>query len=107
MPTGLAGILIDILTLQFLPFALRGFVAASVGVALVAFGAAGYWLTSAGVVLGGRVLDAGCGQGFFADAADETRQKGSQPGRTPSSPGSRCRGRQGGQSARQCDARPP
>jgi uncharacterized cofD-like protein len=38
-PTGLAGGLIDLLTLQFLPFALRGFVAASVGVLLVAFGA--------------------------------------------------------------------
>jgi uncharacterized cofD-like protein len=38
-PTGLAGALIDLLTLQFLPFALRGFTAASVGVALVAFGA--------------------------------------------------------------------
>ena len=38
-PTGLAGTLIDLLTLQFLPFALRGFVAGSVGVALVAFGA--------------------------------------------------------------------
>ena len=38
-PTGLAGSLIDLLTLQFLPFALRGLVAGSVGVALVAFGA--------------------------------------------------------------------
>jgi uncharacterized cofD-like protein len=38
-PTGLAGGLIDLLTLQFLPFALRGFVAGSVGVALVAIGA--------------------------------------------------------------------
>ncbi len=38
-PTGLAGGLIDLLTLQFLPFALRGFVAGSVGVVLVAFGA--------------------------------------------------------------------
>ncbi len=38
-PTGLVGGLIDLLTLQFLPFGLRGLVAASVGVALVAFGA--------------------------------------------------------------------
>jgi uncharacterized cofD-like protein len=38
-PTGLTGALIDILTLQFLPFALRGFIAGSVGVALVVFGA--------------------------------------------------------------------
>ena len=38
-PTGLAGALIDTLTLQFLPFALRGFVAGSVGVLLVAIGA--------------------------------------------------------------------
>jgi uncharacterized cofD-like protein len=38
-PTGIAGALIDLLTLQFLPFALRGFIAGSVGVALVAFGA--------------------------------------------------------------------
>jgi uncharacterized cofD-like protein len=38
-PTGLAGAFIDLLTLQFLPFALRGFIAASVGVALVAIGA--------------------------------------------------------------------
>jgi uncharacterized cofD-like protein len=38
-PTGLAGGLIDVLTLQFLPFALRGFVAGSVGIALVAIGA--------------------------------------------------------------------
>jgi uncharacterized cofD-like protein len=37
-PTGLLGGLIDLLTLQFLPFGLRGLVAASVGVALVAFG---------------------------------------------------------------------
>jgi uncharacterized cofD-like protein len=37
-PTGLVGGLIDLLTLQFLPFGLRGLVAASVGVALVAFG---------------------------------------------------------------------
>ena len=35
-PTGLAGALIDLLTLQFLPFEWRGFVAGSVGVALVA-----------------------------------------------------------------------
>jgi uncharacterized cofD-like protein len=38
-PTGLAGGLIDLLTLQFLPFAVRGFVAGSVGVVLVLFGA--------------------------------------------------------------------
>jgi uncharacterized cofD-like protein len=38
-PTGLPGTLIDLLTLQFLPYALRGLVAASVGVALVMFGA--------------------------------------------------------------------
>jgi uncharacterized cofD-like protein len=38
-PSGLAGSLIDLLTLQFLPFALRGFIAASFGVALVALGA--------------------------------------------------------------------
>ncbi len=38
-PTGLAGTLIDLLTLQFLPFALRGLVAGSVGVVLVVFGA--------------------------------------------------------------------
>ena len=38
-PTGLTGGLIDLLTLQFLPFALRGFVAGSVGVVLVLFGA--------------------------------------------------------------------
>jgi len=37
-PTGLVGGLIDLLTLQFLPFGLRGLVAASAGVALVAFG---------------------------------------------------------------------
>ena len=37
-PTGLVGGLIDVLTLQFLPFELRGLIAASVGVALVAFG---------------------------------------------------------------------
>jgi len=37
-PTGLVGGLIDLLTLQFLPFGLRGLIAASVGVALVAFG---------------------------------------------------------------------
>jgi len=37
-PTGLAGALIDVLTLQFLPFALRGFAAGSVGVILVLFG---------------------------------------------------------------------
>jgi len=37
-PSGLAGTLIDLLTLQFLPFALRGFVAASVGIALFLLG---------------------------------------------------------------------
>jgi uncharacterized cofD-like protein len=37
-PTGLAGALIDLLTLQFLPFALRGFAAGSVGVVLVLVG---------------------------------------------------------------------
>jgi uncharacterized cofD-like protein len=37
-PTGLVGGLIDVLTLQFLPFGLRGLVAASVGVGLVVFG---------------------------------------------------------------------
>jgi uncharacterized cofD-like protein len=37
-PTGLAGSLIDLLTLQFLPFALRGFVAATIGVVLVVIG---------------------------------------------------------------------
>ena len=38
-PSGVAGGLIDLLTLQFLPFALRGFTAASVGIALVVIGA--------------------------------------------------------------------
>jgi uncharacterized cofD-like protein len=38
-PDGLPGVLIDILTLQFLPFALRGLIAASLGVGLVVFGA--------------------------------------------------------------------
>jgi uncharacterized cofD-like protein len=38
-PTGLTGNVIDLLTLQFLPFTLRGFIAMTVGVALVAFGA--------------------------------------------------------------------
>ena len=38
-PTGLAGNVIDLLTLQFLPYALRGLIAATVGLALVAFGA--------------------------------------------------------------------
>ena len=38
-PAGLAEWLLDVLTLQFLPFALRGFVAASVGIVLVAIGA--------------------------------------------------------------------
>ena len=37
-PTGLVGSFLDLLTLQFLPFALRGFIAGSVGVGLVAFG---------------------------------------------------------------------
>ena len=37
-PTGLAGALIDLLTLQFLPFEWRGFVAGSVGVVLVLVG---------------------------------------------------------------------
>ncbi len=38
-PAGPAEWLLDVLTLQFLPFALRGFVAASVGIVLVALGA--------------------------------------------------------------------
>jgi uncharacterized cofD-like protein len=38
-PAGVAESLLDVLTLQFLPFALRGFVAASVGIVLVAIGA--------------------------------------------------------------------
>jgi len=38
-PGGLAGVVIDILTLQFLPVALRGLIAGLVGVALVAVGA--------------------------------------------------------------------
>ncbi len=38
-PTGLAGGVIDLLTLQFLPFPLRGLLAASAGVVLVALGA--------------------------------------------------------------------
>jgi uncharacterized cofD-like protein len=37
-PEGLAGGVIDLLTLQFLPFALRGLVAGSIGVGLVAIG---------------------------------------------------------------------
>ena len=37
-PAGLADSILDLLTLQFLPFALRGFVAASVGIVLVAIG---------------------------------------------------------------------
>jgi hypothetical protein len=37
-PAGLAGALIDIVTLQFLPFYLRGFTAMSAGIALVALG---------------------------------------------------------------------
>lgn len=38
-PSGVAGALIDLLTLQFLPFALRGLIAGSLGVALVILGA--------------------------------------------------------------------
>ena len=38
-PCGLAGTLIDVLTLQFMPFALRGFVAGLVGLGLVGIGA--------------------------------------------------------------------
>ena len=38
-PTGLAGSLLDMLTLQFLPYELRGLIAGTVGVGLVAFGA--------------------------------------------------------------------
>jgi uncharacterized cofD-like protein len=38
-PGGLAGAIIDVLTLQFLPFAVRGLVAAALGVALVGLGA--------------------------------------------------------------------
>ncbi len=38
-PTGLAGTFLDLMTLQFLPFAVRGLVAGSIGVVLVAFGA--------------------------------------------------------------------
>lgn len=38
-PGGLAGATIDLLTLQFLPFAVRGLVAAALGVALVGLGA--------------------------------------------------------------------
>ena len=37
-PTGLAGGVLDLLTLQFLPYALRGLIAGTVGVGLVAFG---------------------------------------------------------------------
>ncbi len=37
-PTGIAGVLIEILTLQFLPFAWRGLVAGSVGLGLFLFG---------------------------------------------------------------------
>jgi uncharacterized cofD-like protein len=37
--TGPAGVLIDVLTLQFLPFAIRGLIAAALGLALVGFGA--------------------------------------------------------------------
>ena len=38
-PGGLAGTLIDLVTLQFLPFVLRGLIAGTLGVALVALGA--------------------------------------------------------------------
>ncbi len=38
-PTGPAEAIIDVITLQFLPYELRGLIAGSVGVALVAFGA--------------------------------------------------------------------
>jgi uncharacterized cofD-like protein len=38
-PTGLAGVLIDLVTLQFMPFALRGFVAGVAGTALIVVGA--------------------------------------------------------------------
>jgi uncharacterized cofD-like protein len=38
-PAGPAGVLIDALTLQFLPFAIRGFIAAVLGIGLVGFGA--------------------------------------------------------------------
>ena len=38
-PTGLAGTFLDLLTLQFLPYALRGLIAGSVGIGLVVFGA--------------------------------------------------------------------
>ena len=38
-PAGPAGVLIDVLTLQFLPFAIRGLIAAALGMALVGFGA--------------------------------------------------------------------
>jgi uncharacterized cofD-like protein len=38
-PSGVAGGLVDLITLQFLPYALRGLIAATVGVGLVAFGA--------------------------------------------------------------------
>ena len=38
-PGAPVGSLIDLLTLQFLPFALRGLIAGTAGVALVAFGA--------------------------------------------------------------------
>ena len=40
-PGGLLGTLIDLLTLQFLPFALRGLIAGSIGVLLVAIGGMG------------------------------------------------------------------
>ena len=38
-PTGPAGAVSDLVTLQFLPYELRGFIAASVGIVVVAFGA--------------------------------------------------------------------
>lgn len=38
-PGGLAGSLIDALTLQFLPFALRGLIAGTIGIGLVTLGA--------------------------------------------------------------------
>src|SRR5689334_25155860 len=38
-PGGLAGVAIDVITLQFLPFPLRGFIAGVVGTALIVVGA--------------------------------------------------------------------
>jgi uncharacterized cofD-like protein len=38
-PGGLAGVVIDLVTLQFLPFALRGFIAGAVGTTLIVVGA--------------------------------------------------------------------